>query len=394
MDRVVISGYGLKAPGALDKQSFKRVLEEGLCTHESLSGKGPNETNVIAGIIRDDFLLLREKNYKRYSRSTRLAMAATDDACEMARLHEIEPTKVGIILGTSGGSYTEVEQYAPIGYDLKKYPLHGISLGDTHTLSKAVASFIGVSGPAMTISTGCTSSIDAMLMAKLMLESGLVNACIVGGTDSTLGQWSFNGFFKLKTIISNTEVSETGVPFSMEHKGFVLSEGAGVLILERESDAKKRGATIYGVIDSIVSRNESKPLLQSDLTGTHMLSVLKEAVGEEAPCYMNSQALGIQENDQIEATVHRTLFGNTVPITSIKGMIGHTFGAVGALQVISALISMEYSFIPPTIKTRGYGYEDLPIVFQTQYKPVHRVGISTHGNSGNNACLFVSKSNM
>ena len=97
-----------------------------------------------------------------------------------------------------------------------------------------------------------------------------------------------------------------------------------------------------------------------------MLDVFQEAIGNSSPTYVNSQALGVETNDGIERYILRETFGSTVPISSIKGMTGHTFGAMGAMQIISSLLSMEYGFIPPTIKTKGDGFEDVPIVYETR----------------------------
>jgi 3-oxoacyl-(acyl-carrier-protein) synthase len=390
LDNIVITGYGMKVPGAQDKESFHRVLEEGISTLSVLEGVGQNQSNIVAGVIEDEFIHLGERNYKRYPRSTRLAMAAANDAVQMAKL-SYDPYKIAVIIGTSAGAILEIEQYSSVALDLKKYPLQGVSIVDTHTLSASVAEHIGIKGPTFTLTTGCTASIDAILMAKLLLQSGQVDACVVGGADAPLGQWSINGFTKTRAIASNVSIEQTGVPFSEDHYGFVISEGAGVLILEREESARKHGKTIFGRIQNVLSRNEGKPLLQSDETGQEMLLTYKETLGETIPCYVSSQALGLRVNDQIEGYIHRQAFQPSVPITSIKGMIGHSFAAMGAIQVISALISMEYGFIPPTLKTAGKGFEDLPIVYETSYQPVEVVSITSHGNSGNNACLVVTK---
>ncbi|WP_197489750.1 beta-ketoacyl synthase N-terminal-like domain-containing protein [Rossellomorea aquimaris] len=390
MDNIVITGYGIKAPGALSKESFKRILEEGICTQSVLEGRGPNESSVIAGLIEDDFLHIKERNYKRYPRSTRLALAAANDAVEMANL-SCDPYKVAVIMGTSAGAILEIEQYSTVALNLKKYPVQGVSLVDTHTLSATVAEHIGLRGPAFTITTGCTASLDTILLAKLLLESGQVEACIVGGTDSPLGQWSINGFSKTRSITSNVSIEQTGVPFSNEHHGFVLSEGAGVLVLEREENALKRGKSVYGRIQNVLSKNEGRPILKSDETGQEMLSLYKDTLGEALPCYVNSQALGLHTNDRIEGFIHKELFQHSIPITSIKGMMGHSFAAMGAIQIISSLISMEYGFIPPTIKTSGRGFEELPIVYKTIYQPVQAVSVTNHGNSGNNACILLTK---
>ena len=119
-----------------------------------------------------------------------------------------------------------------------------------------------------------------------------------------------------------------------------------MLILERREDALKRGRHVHGSIGKVVSRNEGKPMLHADETGEEMLSVLQAVVGDVTPTYVNSQALGLKVNDRIESKNHHRMFKGKVPITSIKGMTGHSFAAMGAIQTISSILSME--FIPGT----------------------------------------------
>ena len=392
LDDIVITGYGIKAPGALDKSSFLNVLEKGICTQSILKNANQSYTTkeIVAGIIDDSFLEINRKNYKRHPRSVRMAIAAALDAAAMAELDYFNPSRVAVIMGTSAGAILEIEAYSAAAFDFKKFPIQGVSLVDTHTLSASVAESLGLNGPGFTITTGCTASLDALSIGKLLLESGNVDACIVGGTDAPLGQWTINGFKKLRALSTNPSIEEAGVPFSSEHHGFVLSEGAGTMILERRQTANERNQKIYGKIERVISRNEGQKLLTNDLTGRHMLEVFQETLGNTVPCYVNSQALGLEANDQIERFIYKETLGSAVPITSIKGMVGHTFGAMGAMQIISALLSMEYGFIPPTTKTKGIGFEDLPIVYETRYQSVETVCITTHGASGNNACLVLS----
>lgn len=390
MSDIVITGYGIKAPGVLDKFSLLNVLDKGICTQSILKNDNHQNASIVAGVIEDSFQEINGVNYSRYPRSVRMAIAAAMDASEMSRLNYFKPNRVAVIMGTSAGAILEIEKYATDAFDLKKFPIHGVSIVDTHTLSSSVAEAIGLCGTAFTITTGCTSSIDAVLIGKQLLESGIVDACIVGGSDAPLGQWTINGFKKLRLLSAETSIEEAGVPFSTKHRGFVLSEGAGVIVLERRQSAQARGQKIYGKIERVVSKNEGQKLLRSDTTGRHMLEVFQETVGNTMPSYINSQALGIEINDQIERFILKETFGSEVPITSIKGMIGHTFGAMGAMQIISSLLSMEYGFIPPTIKTSGDGFEDVPIVYETRHQAVDSVCITTHGSSGNNACLLLS----
>lgn len=390
LDDIVITGYGIKAPGVYDKISFLNVLDKGICTQSILKNDNQPHTNIVAGLIEDDFLEINGKNYKRYPRFVRMAIAAAMDALEMSGLQNYDPKRIAVIMGTTAGAILEIEQYSAAGFNLKNFPIHGVSIVDTHTLSGSVAEVLGSCGPTFTLTTGCTASIDAVMMGKLLLENGTVDACIVGGTDAPLGQWTINGFKKLRVLSTETSIDQAGVPFSTKHRGFVLAEGAGVIILERRQTAETREQRIYGKIERVISRNEGQKLLSSDITGRHMLEVFQEAVGNTKPSYVNSQALGIEANDQIERFILMETFGLDVPITSIKGMIGHTFGAMGAMQIISSLLSMEYGFIPPTIKTSGNGFEDVPIVYETRHQTVESVCITTHGSSGNNACLLLT----
>nr|WP_295973492.1 beta-ketoacyl synthase N-terminal-like domain-containing protein [uncultured Bacillus sp.] len=391
MEEIIITGYGIKAPGALTKSQFRKILQEGTCTQTVLQNVNRQQDSIAAGVIQEDFSVINGKRYRRYPRAVRMAISAALDAAEMARLKYYEPHRIAVIIGTSAGAVLEIEQNAANGFDYQSYPLHGVSLVDTHTFSASVASALHINGLAFTLTTGCTASIDAVLFAQLLLQTGTVDACVVGGTDAPLGQWTVNGFKKLKALITNTAPEETGVPFSDKHGGFVLAEGAGVIILERRQSAEQREQPVYGTIRRVVSRNEGQPLLRSDTSGSHMLQVFQETVGNDIPTYINSQALGLETNDAIERNILLQTFNGDVPVTSIKGMIGHTFGAMGAMQIIASLISMEYGFIPPTIKTKGHGFEDIPIVYETRYQPVESICITTHGYSGNNACLFMTK---
>ena len=390
LDDIVITGYGIKAPGILDKYSFLNVLQKGICTQSILHNSQQPQASLVAGMIEESFLEINGVNYRRYPRSVRMAVAAALDAAEMSALHNFQPHRIAVIMGTSAGAILEIEKYAKDAFDLRKFPVHGVSLVDTHTLSNAVAEAIGSNGSAFTITTGCSASLDAILIGKQLLESGSVDACIVGGTEAPLGQWTINGFKKIRSLSTETLIEKAGVPFSTQHSGFVLSEGAGVLVLERRQSAIARGQKIYGKVERVISRNEGQKLLTSDISGRHMLDVFQETIGNIKPSYVNSQALGIDINDQIERFILKETFGCDVPITSIKGMIGHTFGAMGAMQIIASLLSMEYGFIPPTTKTSGDGFEDIPIVFETKHQAVESVCITTHGSSGNNACLLLT----
>ncbi len=185
-------------------------------------------------------------------------------------------------------------------------------------------------------------------------------------------------------------LAKQAFPFSNEHMDLFYQKEPVYSYWRRKQAAEERGQKILRKNERVVSRNEAQGILKSDTSGKHMLHVFQEAVGNTKPCYVNSQALGIDTNDEIERFILKETFGDHVPITSIKGMIGHAFGAMGAIQTIASLLSMEYGFIPPTIKTDGRGFEDVPIVYETKHVEVDSVCITNHGYSGNNACLLLT----
>lgn len=390
MENIVVTGMGIKAAGIANNEQFLEVLKNGTCHLSVLKSVQQSESKIVAGVVDEAFATDEFEAYKRYPRAVKMAIAAAKEAIEMANITNYPSHKIGIVLGTAAGAMKEIAEYAQDANDLKTMPLHGVALVDAHTLSNAVCEVIGANGTSFTIMTGCTASIDALLVGQQLIQSGVIDVCLVGGADAPLNDWTTNGFKKIRALTNETDIEKAGVPFSTSYKGFVVAEGAAVLVLEREQAAKQRQQKIYGKVERVVSRNEGLKMLRSDATGTHMLEVFQQTVGQIKPTYINSQALGMEINDRIEQKIAEQCFGNQVPITSIKGMIGHTFGAMGAMQMISSLLSIEHRFIPPTIKTDKKGFEQLPLVMETTSQDISSVVVTTHSSSGNNACVLIS----
>ncbi|WP_235782096.1 beta-ketoacyl-[acyl-carrier-protein] synthase family protein [Paenibacillus senegalensis] len=388
---MVITGYGLIAPGIRNKQQYKRALERGLCAQEVMPGMGPNGIDIICGRIHDE--PISDRRYRHYPRVAHLAIAASEEAAQMAGIHGADKFQTTVIMGTSVGGLIEMEAYAHLtaSKQYRRFPIAMAGSGNPHSLSVAVAQHMGLKGQAFTLSTGCTAGVDAMLMAKMMLESGQADICVAGGSDAPITLGSIYSFMRLGAMSRSSQVERAGMPFSSESDGFVMSEASGIVVMELESHALRRGAAIYGILAGIHSNNDGLSIFESDATGRNMTEAMQRAVGSVSPTYVNSQALGMKINDRVEAITHRHLFGSSIPITSIKGNIGHSFASIGNLQVISSLLSMEYSFIPATIKTDAKGFDDLPIVMKTRYEAVEHVAVSTHGYGGNNTCLLLSK---
>ncbi|WP_078413117.1 beta-ketoacyl-[acyl-carrier-protein] synthase family protein [Priestia abyssalis] len=399
MDKIVTTGYGVKAPTSGDSEQFLKSLKEGTHGLELSSEFFNNNNTTIIGRVTEgieEFETNRE--FKRYSRTTILGIAAAKEAISQANLSiesDLYVNRVGFFLGTSIGDEPDGDFRAGIQHsnekELHKVPLTFLHHANFHSITSAIAHFIGVKGIVRTISTGCTAGLEAMEEAMLYLKNGLIDVAVVCGVDAPLCNATVYAFAKMRQLPLNQSLEEGAAPFSRQSKGFSIAEGAGVVILERETDALKRKATILGEIDSIISNNDGVNIYSSDPSGRQMIEALKHSVKGRIPDYINSQALGLQTNDSIERICSLELFGHEVPFTSIKGMIGHTFGASGVLQVITSLLSINYGFIPPTIRTDKSGYEDMNIVMETVYRDINEVAITNHGLGGNNACAYIKK---
>ena len=393
--KTVVSGYGIIAPKTKNIDEFLYNLQNGVNTLELVENAGyRNESNIV-GMLHNGLEELEiERKIARLPKVSKMGILAGREALKSASI-DLKGRKAGIFFGISLGAsidplalegvvHTHNEEYKKLSILFSHYVNY-------HSITSSIAHFLDVKGVAKTISTGCTSSLEAIEEAILYLKAGKIDVAIVGGAESPINKMATYAFSKTRMLPLNQGMDVGAVPFHKDSKGFAISEGSGVIVLEREEDALHRGAPIKGEIVDVLSNNDGVHIFDSDESGEQMLTVLKEITRGRSPDYVNSQALGIQHNDRIEEKCSKRLFNHQVPYTSIKSMYGNPFGAMGVLQVISSLLSMEHSFIPPTIRTVKKGYEDMNIVTETKYQNINEVVVTSHGHGGNNACAYIKK---
>lgn len=389
--KTAVTGMGLQMPGASNVERFAEMLAHDICPLKVVKNIGTKKNpDLVMGVIEYD--VLDRPEFKRYSRICKLAIAAAEEALKDIDLEKQAGRRISVIFGTSVGALTEVEQLAESAtqHDIRSYPITGVTHGNIGSLAIGIGTHIKANHLQLTLGNTCTASTDAILLGKQLLENNLTDLCIVGGADSLINRTLVYGFAKTKGLAVEEDVREAGMPFSTSTKGFVVSEGAGALVLERQNDAERRGSEIYGFIERGSSNNDNVSVFESDHTGEKMTAILKEVCGDHIPTYINSQALGLMENDQVEAATYHNCFDGSVPITTIKGLFGHTFAASGVTQAIASMISMREGFIPATFGTDKKGFESLPIVTEKQEKHVSSVAITTHGFGGSNAGLLIT----
>ncbi|HWJ78420.1 MAG TPA: beta-ketoacyl synthase N-terminal-like domain-containing protein [Niallia sp.] len=396
MEKIVVTGYGVIAPNTRNIDEFLTNLINGINCLELDVELAPNKKSTIIGRIDEELLDdSGEKNFQRLPKAVRMGIKAGKEALNQSNLHNLSGKKVGIFIGTSLGSMgEEVFQQSVLQVhesNHRKVPVIFSHYANHHSVTAAIAYYLGIKGITKTITTGCTSSLEAVEEAMMYLHAGKLDVAIVGGTDSVIDKLATYGFAKTKSISLNQSLQEGASPFSLSSTGMAISEASGVLVLEKEGHAIKRDARILGEIENICSNNDGVEIFSVDKTGKMMIEALDEVTSGRYPDYINSQGLGIKINDHIEMKCSKELFNHEVPYTSIKSMYGNPYGASGALQVISGLLSIQYGFIPPTIRTDRRGFEEMNIITDTVFTQINEVAITNHGYGGNNACVYIKK---
>jgi 3-oxoacyl-(acyl-carrier-protein) synthase len=391
LTKIAVTGMGIQLPGANSIKQFTEMLDQNKCPLRLVKNIGTKKNpDLVMGVI--DYEVLTDPQFKRYSRVSKLAIVAAEEALKSAVLKNKDHKRISVLFGTSVGALPEVEEL--VGYasqqNLRNFPISGVSNGNIGSIAIAIGAHVQANHLQLVLGNTCTASTDAIILGKQLLEQNLTDICIVGGVDSPITRTLVYGFAKTKALAVEENVYEAGMPFSTSTKGFVISEGAGALILEREKDAVQREAEIFGFIENGFSNHDNISVFESDQTGEKMTTILKKICGGHIPTYINSQALGLMENDLVEAAAYRNCFDGSVPITTIKGLIGHPFAASGVVQTIASLISMREQFIPATFGTNKKGFESLPIVTEKKRQRVESVAVTTHGFGGSNTGLLIT----
>lgn len=294
--------------------------------------------------------------------------------------------RVGVIMGTStSGILTTEDCYR------ERDPVTGalpdnVRLDTTHNfgcLAEFVRAACGVHGPALAISTACSSSAKAFAAAARWMAVGLVDAVVVGGVDSLCGTTLY-GFAALQLISS-----ERCRPFDVHRQGISLGEGAGFALLERDAIENPRGLALLGYGESSDAHHMSAP--HPDGLGAERAMRAAVAMARVDPAridYVNAHGTATRNNDNVEAIAIARFFGGTKPITSVKGFFGHTLGAAGAIGAVVSLLSIEGGFIPGTVNTTSIDPECGEAVCDaTRACAVRYVLTNAFGFGGSNASL-------
>lgn len=302
----------------------------------------------------------RRADPRRYAKVSRIAVLAAREAFEDAGL---DPATVdgGVIVGSGAGGIDVAERqygdyFAGARHRVSPYAIPVSIVG---IVSSEISIALGLRGISHVLSTGCTSSTDAIGYAAALIRQGEADVLLTGGADACATPGMLFGFCRMRVASTryNDRPAEASRPFDRGRDGFVLGEGAWLLTLEREDRARDRGARIYATVDGYASTCDAYHRVQMDPDGTEIVRAMTLALARAGRSpdeigYINYHGTSTMLNDAVEARCVRRVFGahaDRVPGSSTKSMIGHPQGASGAAGVVTAALALGASLLPPTI---------------------------------------------
>ncbi len=408
-DKVVITGIGAVTPNGNNVNEFWTSLTNGI------SGIGPityfdssNHRVKIAGELNgfQPDSILDPKEIRKLDPFSIYALVATQEAISMSGLdsESLNPDRIGVTIGTGVGGIQTLEDQQRV-IDQK-----GARRVSPQFVPKMIANIAGghlsirwgLRGPNQTVTSACASATDAIGMAMRLILSGDADAMVTGGTEASVTALTIAGFANMKALSQSNEIPERASrPFDKDRDGFVLGEGSGMLVIERESHAKNRGAHILAELAGYGSTDDAFHITQPSKGGSGALKAMERAITDaglniDDIDYINAHGTSTPYNDKNESAAITELFKNhceKLKVSSTKSMTGHLLGAAGGIEAVASVKSVLEQTLPPTI---NYDTPDPECALDyvpniAQSSNVNSVLSNTFGFGGHNAVICIRK---
>jgi len=368
--RTAITGIGVVAPGGLDREAFWEQITSGRTATRKITAFDPSGFRsqiaaeadfepLPAGL--DEHERVRQDRYIQFA--TAAALEATGDSG--LDLEQVDHDRMGVALGSAVGGTVVLEdgfvavsnrgqewlvdaEYAP------PFLYQGLI---PSSLASEIALKFRAHGPAVVISTGCTSGIDAIGYGHHMIQDGEADIVIAGAAESPISPISMACFDPIKaTSQRNDDAAHASRPFDRDRDGFVMGEGCAILILEELEAARARGAHIYCEVVGYSTRGNAYHMTGLHVDAEEMSEAIRDAMRQagakpEDIDYINAHGSGTKQNDRHETSAYKKTLGEQaykIPISSIKSMIGHSLGAIGSIEMAACALAIDRGVVPPT----------------------------------------------
>ena len=411
MCRVVVTGMGVISPVGNDIDTFWDSLKSGKCGIDTIKRFDASGLKVNLDAEVKDFEPKKYYDTVQEIRKSDLfmqyAMAASKQAVEQSGIlnSEIDKERFGVYIGSGiGGINTTIRETNKLnekGPEMVSPFFVPMMIGNMAT--GAVSIKFGAKGPTLPIVTACATSTHTLGEAYRAIKHGYADAIIAGGSEASINELAMAGFINCQALNLSDDPNCGSLPFDKRRAGFVMGEGAGILVLEEYEHAKKRGAKIFAEVVGYSNTADAYHITAPDPEGDGAVRAIRAAVneaqiGDNDEIYFNAHGTGTHLNDAMETKAIKDVFGKRaydIHISSTKSMTGHMMGATGAVEAIASVLALEEGIIPPTIN-----YKEKDEELDLDYTPNKAVSanvtyaISTSlGFGGHNACIAFKKVN-
>lgn len=366
MERVVVTGMGVISCIGNDSVRFWDSLMQGRSGVAPIAAFDASAySSRIAGEVKD--FTFDARLGKRMARFTQFALACAQQAMAQAGLlpegdgeSNVDPERIGVAVGTGIGGLpfleAEHEKFLTKGHN--RFHKLTVPIIISNIAAANISIQLQLLGPNICMSTACATGNHNISAALDLIRHGRADAMIAGGTEAVVSPFSLNGYIQLRALSTRNEEPETASrPFSLNRDGFVLAEGAGVLLLESLSHARKRGADILAEVVGAGQTSDAYHLTAPHPEGLGAVRAIRLALedGQLNPdqvSYINAHGTSTSLNDSLETGAIKAVFGQqaySIPVSSIKSMTGHSLGAAAGIEAVAAVLVLQNGVIPPTI---------------------------------------------
>ena len=401
LNRVVVTGYGVTSPIGNTPEAFWDSLYQGKIgigpiTKFDTSDIPVHNAGEIHDFPFDQYFVRKDKN--RMDQYSLYAIYAALEALEHANLdmETVDRDRTGVIVSSGIGGLQEMQEQVIRMQDkgIRRIQPMFIPKALSNMAAGNIALCIGARGVCKSVTTACASSNDAIGEAFREIKFGYHDVILAGGAESTINEIGIGGFNALTALSTTEDPARSAIPFDKDRNGFVMGEGAGVLVLESLEHAQKRGATILAEVVGYGSNCDAYHQTTPTPDGSGAAKAIQLAIDEagivpEQVDYVNAHGTSTQANEKGESKAIVTVLGKEVPVSSTKSFTGHLLGAAGSVEAIATIEAMRHSYIPMTAGTRELS-EDIEanVVYgQGQEADIAYAISNTFGFGGHNAVL-------
>ena len=407
--RVVITGMGALTPIGNSVKEFWNNAKEGKNGIDYVTLVDKDEVSVkVVGEVKnfDAAEAVGKKESKRLDRFSQFALACADEAIKSSGLDldNVDKNRIGVLVGSGIGGFSTIEtEITKMATGSKRVSPFFIPMAISNMAAGNISIKYGLKGPSTAVVTACATGTNGIGEAFRQIKHGYADIMLAGGVEAPITKIGIEGFNSLKALNTSNDPKFASIPFDSERSGFVMGEGAGILVLESLESAKKRNANILAEIVGYGSTCDAYHITSPDPDGEGasraMIEAIEEAkINKEEVSYINAHGTSTKLNDKFETIAIKRTFGDyayKIPVSSTKSMTGHLLGAAGAIEAIICIESLRDNFVPPTIGYKNQD-EDCDLDYVPNEGRSHEVNYAltnSLGFGGHNATLLFKKWN-